>query len=1086
MIVSRPELATLHDLFDRVVDTGNGTTVFVTGEPGIGKSTLVEEFLGRCDQTSDGNVLTGIGRCSDMDGISRGFLPWKEALIELDADRAAGSDPARKQSLKTLIKTLFDESGSDWIQNIPQIGEISAAILDTARAIQRASTVTTSSDGPHEASFRERLLYVVGECAGTWLGAIPVVGGLAEAVFKTSQVLATNRGKLQLNRQEDFFELVMHRLRTLSADRPVVVFLDDLQWADASSLTLFQYLAKNLHDAPYRLLLIGTYRPEDIRQGRRNPHTGDVQRHPLVEKINTLNRYGASTDIMLGRFDRTRMHAYVDARLPGHHLEDGFIDELLRISDGNILFIQELLSNLIEREFITEVDHQWRLVHPVDYSRLPGTIEGVISERYDRVGAALRDLLMVAAVEGEEFALEIVESILQEPRIQLHRQLDALINGHAMVRRSSTTYEKLSHVYEFTHRLVQKYIYYSIDEGYRRDLHRLIAETLRMMLDADQLRPWSSRYGFHLGVGFGILDEDRRVIVDQHSLASVDGGPDRVRELLAIDRELADTQIATYTNAEAVMMCDEVLQLARALGDRRTTMEFLGKKAGVLELTGEWDEADDLQRQRLSLADESGAHDHRADAHLGLARLMRLRGEYENTLAELARAQEIYADLDDQKGLSNTLDTMGDVYFNRGEYARAQEAYRRREQICRHRNDRDGLAGATIDLGSVHFALAEFDQALQCFGIGEEIARERGNRDLLKLAVGNIGNVYSQRGDYDRALESYRQKLQISEEIGDRRGVATSYGYMGVVYKNRGLNEQALECYRRQLQISRHLGDRQSVAIVVGNMGNVYLNQGLFDQALANYEQQRQIADELGDRGSTAFAVGNMGLVFMSLGEYERALQSLQRKLDICRELGDRQGAAFAVGNMGEVYTQRRQYSEALSCFEDALEEHRAIGFRAGPLYWLQGIARVILDVLASEVVVPEYLRNRVPGFDADDVGWRKRLLEQAREIATESIAISEELAKPDTLFTAKLLLARIDAGEGSPDTARARLRRMLQRTNDDVESAEAHYWLWKLALDRDVDHRASAERLFADLLARGPHAEVRRRLEELQSARST
>lgn len=92
MNIQRPELALLEQAIDDVLVDGKGTSIFITGEPGIGKSTLVSTFLDRCDQRHQTNILTATGRCIDIDGISRGYLPWKEVLVELDADRAAGKD----------------------------------------------------------------------------------------------------------------------------------------------------------------------------------------------------------------------------------------------------------------------------------------------------------------------------------------------------------------------------------------------------------------------------------------------------------------------------------------------------------------------------------------------------------------------------------------------------------------------------------------------------------------------------------------------------------------------------------------------------------------------------------------------------------------------------------------------------------------------------------------------------------------------------------------------------------------------------------------------------------------------------------
>jgi len=805
MLIPRPELALLERALDDVIADGNGTTIFVTGEPGIGKSTLLATFLDGCDRHHDRNILTATGRCIDIDGISRGYLPWKEVLIELDADRAAGRDAEKKKSFTTIIKTLFDESGSEWIQNIPYVGDISAAILTTAQAIQRIEEIDTKSGETRELSFRERLAHVVKECTGSWMGAIPVVGGLAEAIYKTSRSLNQRKQGGATRSQEDFFVLVMMRLRALARDNPVVVFLDDLQWADASSLSLLLYLARNVHDLPYPLLLIGSYRAEDVRRGRRSPHTDDFERHPLEEKINVLMRYDACQEIALGAFDRSQVGAYVRQRFPRCDFDARFIGELHHVSGGNALFVQEMLTNMIERGIIAERTGVWGLTTQPEYNRLPRTVEGVIRERYERLAEELREMLQVAAVEGEEFSFEVLESILQEDRLALNRRLDRLMNRHELVHRSDRLSDSIMRLYEFTHNLVQKYIYYSMEEDFRREVHRMIAAALKKLLSEEGVIRWSEAYSLHLGVGEGIIDERRRIRIKQAPTAP--GTIAVMLEYLRLQQSLVEQHLAEHNNEEAIAVCDHIISLMKVNGDDvAAILQYSRRKAKTLELIGRWSDAEELYREQLMMVREAG--DRVAEARL--------------------------------------LTSISDLVRRLGRMDEAEQIALDGERIARELGDREAIARSVGYRGLLHWRRGQLGEALTCYAEQEKLARELGNRSALGMALGNRGSVYADRGEYDAALADYAESEEIVRELGDRLGIANSVGNRGTIYQSLGDYDKAMECYLEEEKIEREMGFRKGIGHAVGNRASIHRDRKEYAEALACFREATEVHREIG------------------------------------------------------------------------------------------------------------------------------------------------------------------------------------------------------------------------------------------------
>ncbi len=524
--------------------------------------------------------------------------------------------------------------------------------------------------------------------------------------------------------------------------------------------------------------------------------------------------------------------------------------------------------------------------------------------------------------------------------------------------------------------------------------------------------------------------------------------------------------------------------------------------ANVLERLGMWTGAIDLTRQALTAAIQG---DHRmeiARAEGSLGWLLHLRGEYSEALRRLEHALQLYEELGQRQGVAGAVGNVGTVYSYRGDYDLALASYERQLTISEELDDRRGVAHA----------------------------------------VGNMANVYFFREEFDRALASFERGLSILEELGDRGGVAVAVGNTGIVYVQHGDYDRALASFERQLTISEELGDRRIAALAIGNMGLVHVRQGEYDRALAACTRQVTICEELGDRRGMASAMRNMGEVYGHRGEYDSALSCYQRALTISEELGDGRNTIYAVGSMGFVYLVLGKYEDALRCFEQATDERRGVGYRFGLPHWLSGRSAVLLEVTQDGDTMPAYLPQYVPdlfdspvggtrGCDAasDHSRWQAVVRAEARALAEECVEISTELSKRDTLFDGRVLLARIDAAEGNDESARARLVEMLEEPiptpavedpghrseavgptpvfvnlghsshevtptpsaedGDHVSGearAELRYWLWKLGLQTAADHRAEAERLYTDLLARIPNHEYRVRLQELRAANPT
>jgi serine/threonine protein kinase/predicted ATPase len=330
---------------------GRGVLLCVTGEPGLGKTTLVEDFL---DELAAGGRLcnVGWGRCSERLAGAEAYLPFLEALDSLLQDDGSG---AAARLMKAVAPAWY-------VQVAPQ------AAGDPAVARMAAETQAASQE--------------------------------------------------RLKRELCAFLQEVSRLRT------VVLFLDDLHWADASTADLLAYLGARCE--AWRLLVVVTYRPSDLLLGG----------HPFRPVQLDLQARGRCREVPLEFLGRVDVERYLALQFPGHDFPAELAVVVHRRTEGNPLFLVDLLRYLCDRGAIVAAGGRWALAQVVpDLQReLPESVRSLIRRKLERLGEPDRRLLAAASVQGTEFDAAVVAAVLDLDAAEVEERLAELDRVHALVR----------------------------------------------------------------------------------------------------------------------------------------------------------------------------------------------------------------------------------------------------------------------------------------------------------------------------------------------------------------------------------------------------------------------------------------------------------------------------------------------------------------------------------------------------------------------------------------------------------------------------------------------------------------------------
>ncbi|MFO7631802.1 MAG: AAA family ATPase, partial [Caldilinea sp.] len=367
-----------------------------------------------------------------------------------------------------------------------------------------------------------------------------IIPSLQDRLQDQSLSIAENTSSAEENRQR-LIDSIVTTIMVLATMRPMMLFVDDLQWADPDTLAVLNRLVHRLSDLP--LFLLMAYRSEDLSENE-----------ALVSFVHNINRIQRDAQMPVPRFARRHVQQLVELHLnergekapPPAPSETARLSELLyETTQGNALFVTEALHNLDER--LSSIDAgdaaDSMTVEPAEGSFSPfltlrsQRIQEIIMERIDRLPTDARAVLNLCAVIGRDFSLELLESAAS---------LDPLGGLEALLDRKFLLERPDEHI-DFAHHLVRQTVQDQLSLLQRRRLHLAVAEAL---VDLGQGATNPGEIAFHYGHA-GI----------SHRLLAVQFGVQAGEKLLQ-----------SYGFRQAVDTFDRVLEMLESLPEASPTL----------------------------------------------------------------------------------------------------------------------------------------------------------------------------------------------------------------------------------------------------------------------------------------------------------------------------------------------------------------------------------------------------------------------------------------------------------------------------------------------------------------------------------
>jgi len=812
--------------------SGQLQLLFIEGELGLGKSRLAAEMVR--EWISEGNVAYG-GKFISY-GQQIPYQGWREVLSGIFGLTSALSPRQQLARLKTGLAYLAPPEGQP----------------------------------------------------NYWLDRLPLLTDMLSLEVAENDFTRHLSSKLRRNNS---FSLIEAILRRQLEKGPVLVLLEDIQWADELSLALTSYLVKRLADRPLFVAL--AYRP-----------AAEAALAPLAG----LRESADSHTFYLEPLTTQESLDLIRMALGHKSLAPEAEEIILQRAQGNPFFLQEISRAIAD---VVDNPKKWGSDLSENFD-LPHTLQDVILSRVDRLSESEKLTLKIASVIGTTFQRSLLSDIhpMRDTQLQLSHQLASLENEKLV--RLEIPAPKWEYV--FRNLIAQEVVYEGLLLSQRRQLHGAVGAALEA-LAPDEVE----RLAYHYSRS------------------------DNIEKALQFLKLAAHKAHREYANQTAINLYSEILAIL-ADPERNGSMistdywDILFERTRLYNLTGQRDEElEDLGTLGI-VAEALQDQYRRAMAAKQWVHLYETSGDYDSGLEVIERAVSLALEAGDERLVGEGYNQWGKLLYLRGDYKTAHDYLQQALLIAQRHQNLNAQADCLNNLGLVAHYQADFDVALYLFQEAIDSWRKSGDRLGLGNSLCNLGQVYYDLGQLLAAQHHYHESLALHRTIGDRAGEALAQHNLGKIERSLGNYERAEQLFNEALAFYQSIGDRHREAHSLAHLGFLYCRRAEYERAMGALEVALELFRELQDPWGLSKALSYYSWTLHDQDRWREAQEAITEAVRIGRESKQEIALVEDITLMGRIALSRRDLTLAYTCARHAIsliEQHGLQGVEHPSLVYL-------------------------------------------------------------------------------------------------------------------------------------------------------
>ena len=871
------ELGALAGFFEKA-QKGEGSLVLVEGEAGVGKTRLVAEALerckekgftvleGRCAEGSD-PYLPFISAFSDTTTIEGAFLIYRDGRVIAHWSRRAdfSADAEVVSGMLSAIQDFITQSFAGTPGGA--LREVRHGGLDLIMEHGENAYLAVVVAGPRPLGLQQHMKNLLSafhqKYAGPldrWDGVVDRfegAEGLLREIVSVRQAgierlrglqdqMAPGKPRHVEKDRERMFESISWHMQVIGQERPLAVFLDDLQWVDTASLHLLHYLARTTRSSP--VIFLCTCRPEDLDFGGALSRVlQEMGRERILERL-TLGRLSAEP---VGEMAQEIFGMAPDEVPPE------FLSRLYSETEGNPFFVEEVLRSLVDEGLVARAAGG----PPPELGdiRIPSRVEDVVLRRVGRLGDADREVLGFAAATGVQFDFELLRRASRMDELELASSLERIV-------KSGLVSEGL----RFDHGMVREVLYKRIPPFKLAVMHKRLGLALEELHQKDEGEV-SSALSHHFSKG---------------------NVPDKAIEYSVMAGERARARFAPH---EAVNHFATALYFVESSEDqdgpknRSSQMKLLIALEELCSVTAELEKGIEYARRAARMAE--GLGDMLALSHVerDLGDLFLGTGEWEVALARYRRSLEVAESSNDPAGSASALRAIGNVRFRTGDYAGAIGYHQQSLSLAARLPEAEGepLRMLTyIELANVYTEKGDCDTAVEYYERAMDLGIRTHSVREVATALNNLGDVHLKMDECDVAAEYFEKALGTFRQMGTVTDIVVTLCNLGESCARCKDMERAKAYSDEAMRYLRRLGEVEMPFQLHQNYGIIFRHQKDFSRSLSHFESAVEILKDANMPYYLGSACFEMGLMYRDQGDPGKAREYMSRATEILSNVG--------------------------------------------------------------------------------------------------------------------------------------------------------------------------------------------------------
>jgi Nif-specific regulatory protein len=662
-----------------------------------------------------------------------------------------------------------------------------------------------------------------------------------------------------------------------SSPSPMVVIIEDIQWADPSTIELFSFLIGEAKQN--RLLVVGTLTVDSSSEAASDPEAHLAAWERRAREANfPIIRVEALTEPLI----REHLQSLLG--------EENVPAELVRWthweSAGSPLIVRRVVDYLIAHGYLRwEADGWVAEMDRIESLRIPGGAASILMERVDALAPRHREIIEAAAVFGESSRVDLLTSVAANSQEDAFRGLREVVSLGLLDESNDGKTITFPQIH------LREAVYNAMSERLRTDLHQRVAAAMEPLLKSGSTHLLGQ-------VAFHYARANDKVKGVQYTV------------------EAGDMAMRTIAHQGATDFYRSALELMDLAGAEETRKSEVREKLADAYYRNTDFRAAIQAYQFLLKSIQARVGDDTPNADLArvmkkIGKVLAKRGEQEAALSHFQNAIDQYERLGQSIEVAELLNRIAWLHREKDDYEAAR-ASAERALLILSPNEPNIIFGYVMNmLGCIEYALGNWQKSRELLIEALKVGENVGSEQLCKVAATNLGNTLWKLGDWINALQYYKMNLALSEAEGDLWDLITAYNNVGIIEFGRGDFHSAVEYFEKSVRIDEKIGAVEYEALARENLAEAFEMLGRWNEALVQYNRCLALQGFDDMRASRSSVYIPLARLMNKKGDIAKAMAYAQKALSAAERARDEDLTAEACYVLASIEDERENYAEA-------------------------------------------------------------------------------------------------------------------------------------------------------------------------------